>query len=81
MNVDITDGVPGIGSKRLAKLAEEAEKGYDTHHLRSEPNPHFQSLQTVPEDLAADILERANRDHTTPADVIRTALEQYLKSV
>lgn len=77
MNVDITDGVPGISSERLA---EEAEKGYDTHHLSWEPNPHFQSLQTVPEDLAADILGRANRDHGTLADVFRIAFEQYLKS-
>lgn len=80
MSIDITGGVPGINSERLVELAEEAEEGYDIHALTWEPNPHFQTLPTVPEDLTADILDRANRDHTSPEDVIRAALEQYLKS-
>lgn len=80
MNINITDNVPGITPERLAELVSEAEAGYATENLAWKQNPHFQTLQTVPEDLTADILDRATRDHTSPADVIRSALEQYLRS-
>lgn len=62
MSFDITDRVPGLTDEQVADLVKEAEEGYDLAGRQTAPNPHFQRLQTVPEDLLDAIDERARED-------------------
>jgi hypothetical protein len=72
--------IPGFTDAEVAKMVTEAEAGYDlaTNVIRVEPNPHFQKLNLVPEDLGEAIIDRAIHDGSTPAEVVRAALKAYL---
>lgn len=78
MSYEITDGVPGLTDAQVADLVQEAEAGYDPTTRQPEPNPHFQRVQLVPEDLLDAIDERAAKDGQSPDAVVREALSNYL---
>lgn len=78
MGFEITDTVPGLTDEQVAALTREAEDGYDLADRTTSPNPHFQRLQTVPEDLLDAIDERARKDGRSPDAVVREALSNYL---
>ncbi len=78
MSYEITDHVPGLRDAQVADLVEEAEAGYDLTDRESAPNPHFQRVRLVPEDLLDAIDERAAKDGQSPDAVVREALSNYL---
>lgn len=71
--------MPGVSAEALQSYIEEAERGYDVDSLPSIPNPISPS-HIVPADLIEKISERAARDNVSAEQIIRRALEQYLKS-
>jgi hypothetical protein len=80
-------GVP-ITDDLVAKLAEEAEAGYDVDETirRRVGRPPIgsaaasvESVRLEPE-LRAALARRAKRDRETPSAVIRKALRQYLNA-
>lgn len=78
MSFEITDHVSGLSNDKVAAVADQAEAGYDLGDQASEPNPHFQRLQLVPEDLLDAIDERAYMEGQSPEAVVRQALATYL---
>lgn len=77
--VELTDEV-------LQRMAEEAEAGLDVTKLRRRPGrPPMGSgpADTLPVRLEPELRQavddRAEKDHTTPSDVVREALRCYLK--
>jgi hypothetical protein len=71
----------------LERMASEAEVGLDLAKLHRRPGrPAMGSgpADTLPVRLEPELREavskRAAAEHTTPSDVVRTALRQYLKS-
>ena len=77
--VELTDEV-------LQRMAEEAEAGLDVTKLRRRPGrPPMGSgpADTLPVRLEPELRQavddRAEKDHTTPSDVVREALRRYLK--
>jgi hypothetical protein len=79
-------GAP-ITDELVAKLAQEAEAGYDIDETirRRVGRPPIgsaaasvESVRLEPE-LRAALARRAKRDRETPSAVIRKALRQYLK--
>ncbi|MEE6282844.1 CopG family transcriptional regulator [Georgenia sunbinii] len=78
MSFEITNRVPGVSDKDVAAMTAEAQDGYDLAETVAEPNPHFQRLQLVPDDLLEAIDERARRDGQSPDAVVRQALATYL---
>ena len=75
MSHEVTDRVPGLTDQQVADLLQEAEAGYDLAPHQAVPNPHFQRVQQVPEDLLEAIDERAARDGQSPDAVVREALD------
>ena len=80
VNVSVTDSVRGLNEKDVAGFAAEAESGFDLAGRPVEPNPHLPGMQIVPQDLAAAVEERARREGRTSEEVVRQALECYLRS-
>lgn len=78
MSFEVSDYVPGLTEAQVAELVKEAEAGYDLTSHDTEPNPHFQRVQLVPEDLLDAIDERARKDGQSPDAVVREALAHYL---
>ncbi|GMA41753.1 hypothetical protein [Mobilicoccus caccae] len=63
----------------MAAIVSEADAGYDSSDLPSEPNPHFQRLQIVPVDFLDAIDERAKKDGQSPEAVVHDVLATYLQ--
>lgn len=71
----------------LDRMAQEAEAGLDISKLRRRPGRPLMGsapADTLPVRLDPELREavdkRAKTDHTTPSDVVRAALRQYLKA-
>ena len=76
--VEITDDV-------IERLANEAERGYDSGKLRPRGRPPLGATASkiaqvrLPPELSAALDRRATRDHARRSEVIRRALTEYLK--
>ncbi len=57
------DELRTLDMEHIEEFVAEAEAGYVPDDLAWKQNPHFQTLQTVPEDLTDDILDRTARNH------------------
>ncbi len=79
-----------ITDEDVAKLAAEAEAGYDTDQLITRRNKRgrppignapssVESVRLDPE-LRRQLLQRAEADGTTPSELIREALRRYLEA-
>lgn len=79
MTFPVTDHVPGFGEADMDRFAEEAAEGFDLASASIEDNPHFAGGY-LPQDLLGDIDERARRDGVTREQVVRAALNRYLRS-
>ena len=71
----------------LNRMAQEAEVGLDLSKVRRRPGrPSMGSgpADTLPVRLDPELRDavdaRAKTDHTTPSDVVREALRQYLRA-
>ncbi|TAK20724.1 MAG: ribbon-helix-helix protein, CopG family [Chloroflexota bacterium] len=77
--VEITDEV-------IARLANEAERGYDPARLRLRGRPRLGATASkvaqvrLPPELSTALDRRAIQDHAGRSEVIRRALREYLKS-
>ena len=76
-----------ISDEEIQRLADEAEAGYDPARLRRVPGrPAMGSAaaRVVPVRLDPELDDalrrRAEADHTTASDVVRTALRSWLAS-
>ena len=74
-----------VTDTEIQALAEQAEAGIDTTTLKRRPGRP--TLGTAPADvfpvrldpeLRAALEQRAETDHTTASDIVRTALRTYL---
>lgn len=80
----ISGGVP-VTDELIARLADEAEAGYDVDTLRrrgGRPRMGSAPAEVVPvrldPALRAALTRRAEADHSTASDVIRDALRAWL---
>ena len=75
-----------LSDEVLRRMAEEAEAGLDVIKLKRRPGrPPMGSgpADTLPVRLGPELRQavndRAEKDHTTPSDVVREALRRYLE--
>lgn len=81
----ITSNGRPVTDTEIQALADEAEAGIDTNKLKRRPGRP--TLGTAPADvfpvrldpsLRAALEQRAESEHTTASDIVRTALRTYL---
>jgi len=82
------DGTP-ITDALVQDWADEAERGYDVDELLRRPSvgrpsmgsaaASVESVRLEPE-LKQELLARAEADHVTVSELIRTAVRQYLRA-
>lgn len=82
-----TSGGVDLSEERVHELADEAERGYDTRWLRTRARrgrpPLGQEPATVfhvrlEPSLRAALVRRADEEATTPSDLVRRALRDFL---
>lgn len=76
-----------VGDEEIQHLADEAEAGYEPSRLRrasGRPTMGSAAARLVPvridPELDETLQRRAEADHTTASDVVRTALRSWLTS-
>lgn len=86
MNENETMNGKQVTDEQIAQWAEEAEVGYDVAALNKRGRPRMGSgvarvaaIRLDPE-LSAALSRRAEQEHSTRSDVIREALQAWLKS-
>ncbi len=81
----ITSNGRPVTDSEIQALADEAEAGIDTNKLKRRPGRP--TLGTAPADvfpvrldpgLRAALEQRAESEHTTASDIVRTALRTFL---
>ena len=86
--VGISGGIP-VNGEDIERYADEAERGYDDDQLRQASKRGRPPLgkgpaRTVQARLDPDLYEaleqRVEADHTSPSQVVREALHDYLAS-
>ena len=90
MSDDKTIGVSGgmpINQEDIERLADEAEKGYDDDQIRrgrGRPPIGKGPARTVQARLDPELYDalahRVEADHTSPSQIVRDALHDYLAS-
>jgi hypothetical protein len=75
-----------VSDPQIEEWAHEAEAGYEVGRLKRRGRPRIGSdiarvaaVRLNPE-LSAALSERAEKEHSTRSEVVREALEAYLKS-
>lgn len=73
-----------LSDEVLARVAAEAEAGYDVEELKRRGRPPIGTAAAdafpvrLDPELRASVAKRAERDHVAQGEVIRRALRQYL---
>lgn len=80
MTEKISEQASGFSAQDVERFVSEAEAGYDLNSCEWETNPHLNFLHLVPEDLASAISRRAELDNVSDEEVVRKALENYLRA-
>lgn len=84
-----TSGGVDLSDQRVQELAEEAEGGYDPDRLRTRSRRGRPALGAeparvfhvrLPPALRQALERQADKEATTPSDLVRRALRQFLSS-